>query len=471
MRVKTGFRGLLLTAVVLNGGCSDSLTSGESDASLRPVASVSPDRMGRPAFRTLDEQMLDLAKEVPGFGGMFYDENGVLQVYLTELSGRDRAALAIAEFLRGRRPMERGGGNLQSAARTPIRFRRGNFDYAQLFSWQQHVNRVVFSIPGVVFTDIDEARNALTVAVTDAGVAERVRAELVELRLPRRALDVVISGPIRSFQEELKPIGDGGGSGSGGGSSQSLREHLRPVLGGLGIDLSPTSPNPWRNCTAGFNAYTYWGTPVLVTNSHCTQTPAMLEGEAHYQGGSIIGYEIADAPPFDHVAHGSCPVDRWCRWSDAALIGYQSGVSWDFAKSAFTGLPYCTTGPCDFTMEGKLQITFKHTLPPLHGETVNKTGQRTGWTRGQITNTCVTQSSQQRADLGYLIYLCQYVVGAHADAGDSGSPVYTRYTTVAGEPGEMWLYGILWGGDPVQNWYVFSPMENIEIEYGWLYVY
>jgi hypothetical protein len=175
---------------------------------------------------------------------------------------------------------------------------------------------------------------------------------------------------------------------------------------------------------------------------------------------------------FQGYEGSECPAGRWCSYADAALVSYDPSVSWDYAKIAFTGLPYCTTSACGIEIKGNMTVSNKYGIYPSVGTTLNKTGQRTGWTRGQITRACVTEEApDQRPDLGGIVYLCQFVVGAHANNGDSGSPVYTRVTYTSGDPGYATIYGILWGGNAARTEYFFSPMVAIEDDYGWLDVY
>jgi hypothetical protein len=71
------------------------------------------------------------------------------------------------------------------------------------------------------------------------------------------------------------------------------------------------------------------------------------------------------------------------------------------------------------------------------GATVNKVGRTTGWTQGNITNTCVNTGVQGTK----LVQLCQTFVSAGVGAGDSGSDVFEITSST-----DVKLAGILWGG-------------------------
>lgn len=88
---------------------------------------------------------------------------------------------------------------------------------------------------------------------------------------------------------------------------------------------------------------------------------------------------------------------------------------------------------------------------PVAGGTLQKIGRTTGWTYGQVTNTCAdTNVSGSNITL-----LCQDYVRAGVGPGDSGSPVFAW-----NGGSDITLYGLLWGGGT--NTFAFSAMSNIE---------
>jgi hypothetical protein len=64
-----------------------------------------------------------------------------------------------------------------------------------------------------------------------------------------------------------------------------------------------------------------------------------------------------------------------------------------------------------------------------------------------------------------IIQICQDIVLAGSQGGDSGSGVFER---VSASSSDVLLTGILWGGGDVDGApaFVFSSMENIEHELG-----
>jgi hypothetical protein len=96
------------------------------------------------------------------------------------------------------------------------------------------------------------------------------------------------------------------------------------------------------------------------------------------------------------------------------------------------------------------------------GTTVNKVGRTTGWTRGNVTATCVNTNVSGTN----ITQLCQTFVEDPGDAvvvggGDSGSNVF-RVTS----GNNVQLVGILWGGNSSGTLFVFSPLKQIRDELG-----
>ncbi|MGH7534646.1 MAG: hypothetical protein ACREMG_03570, partial [Gemmatimonadales bacterium] len=108
---------VLAASVFLLAGCSDRpeplAPSDATDAGLsRSAAQVSPDDPNA------------LARGVRGFGGFFFDAEGMPTIYLKEVAQRGNAERALGPYLRAE-----GIGPAQ------LRVRRGDFDYAELERW------------------------------------------------------------------------------------------------------------------------------------------------------------------------------------------------------------------------------------------------------------------------------------------------------------------------------------------------
>ena len=87
-----------------------------------------------------------LARGVPGFGGFFYDAQGVPTMYLKNPGERGNAERALAPYLQAR-----------GLAASRIRVQPGEFSWADLESWQAGATVEALAVPGAVFVDADEA--------------------------------------------------------------------------------------------------------------------------------------------------------------------------------------------------------------------------------------------------------------------------------------------------------------------------
>jgi hypothetical protein len=95
----------------------------------------------------------------------------------------------------------------------------------------------------------------------------------------------------------------------------------------------------------------------------------------------------------------------------------------------------------------------------VQGQEANKIGRTTGWTYGTVTETCVDVLASGTNH----IRLCQSIVDAGVNSGDSGSPVFALR-----RGSDVTLLGILWGGstDEANPEFAFSPLSGVERELG-----
>jgi hypothetical protein len=362
-----------------------------------------------------------LARVVPGFGGLFLDDTGAPTVYLTDPGQRGAAQRALAGLAR-----EHG------FATAALRVRQGRFTYAQLAGWFGQAGRSALGERGVVYADLDEAANRVTLGVENADAGRRARALLQRLGVPDAAVLVRETRPVR-------PVA-------------TLRDRVRPVGGGLQINFGNFV------CTLGFNALRS-GVASYITASHCTDIQGGTEGTKHYQqdrfhANTLIGTEAAD-PKF--FTGGACPADRRCRYSDASRGRYASGVSQTLGRIARTTSRGSLSGPLTISGANPAFTVNGERANSLVGQTLNKIGRTTGWTFGKVVGTCVTTNVSDTK----ITQLCQTFVNAGVDAGDSGSPVFAWSSGSS----TVRLAGILWGGSGTTQ-FVFSPMSGIEKELG-----
>jgi hypothetical protein len=301
--------------------------------------------------------------------------------------------------------------------------------------WFAKASPEVLALPGTVFADHDEANNRLLFGVKNAAAIPGVRTALTRLGIPSSAFAIEVTEPIHMVA--------------------TLRNWLRPTQGGIQIHFGQFL------CTLGFNADD--GTQrSFITNSHCTNRQGGVESTQYYQptstvDGTVIATEVEDPQYF---RGGACPRNRKCRYSDASRALYGSGTTSTRGAIAQTSGP--NNGSLDVT--GSFTITSQDnttTSFPI-ATTVNKVGRTTGWTRGNVTNTCVNTNVSG----SNITQLCQTFVQDPGGAvvvggGDSGSNVFR----LTGE-NNVQLVGILWGGNSSGTLFVFSPLKQIRDELG-----
>jgi hypothetical protein len=304
---------------------------------------------------------------------------------------------------------------------------------SHLPDWFDLSSPVVLALPGAVFADNDEANNRLLFGVENAAAIPGIQNALEHLGIPASAYAIQVTAPI-----ELKA---------------TLRDRWRPTLNGVQIHFGNYL------CSLGFNA-TDGTERSFITASHCTNHQGGVEGTQYYQPLSstdptVIATEVEDPAYFKG---GPCPRRRVCRYSDSSRELYSGSVSSSYSIASTSGPnngSLIVTG--SFAVTGQDNTT---THFPI-GTQVNKVGRTTGWTRGNVTNTCVnTNVSGTR-----ITQLCQTFVqnpsgAVVVGAGDSGSGVFTLSGSNAT------IVGILWGGSSNNQLYVFSPLKQVRDELG-----
>ena len=403
-------------AILAIAACQDQPGPTSVDARLpSATAQQSPQGGGLPSADELDRQ-------IPGFGGFFLDGDGAPTVYLTRGASRAPVERALGAYLAAR--------GLSTAA---IRVREGQYAWQQLERWQDAATQGAFDVPGTVFVDNDETSNRVLVGVESVGSASQVRAAVARLGVPDDAVVV----------DQVEPIVQVA-------TLQNIID--RPVRAGVQINF------PGYLCSLGFNA-TSSGQASFITASHCTSRQGGVESTPYYQplqsaAPTQIAVEVADPA---YTKFNGCPGGRVCRYSDAARARYMNSVSGALGSIASTS----GANNGSLTVVGSFSITADDCSSTggclAVNTTVNKVGRTTGWTQGQITNTCVNTGVQGSR----IVQLCQTFVSAGVGGGDSGSDVFQ---IISGS--NVKLAGVLWGGSSGGDMFVYSPFGNVVRELG-----
>ncbi|MGH9948557.1 MAG: S1 family peptidase [Pyrinomonadaceae bacterium] len=364
---------------------------------------------------TPDEHLVEIAKQFPEFGGLFYDQDGTLQVYM--VGQKEAMNSSTSDFLKSMISSEILGG--ESLDKTGMEVIEGNYTFLQLKEWHDKMTTSVLEMPGVVFTDIDDTKNRLRIGVENLRASRKTVTEhLVNLGIPIEA--VVIS--------RTKPI------------EPELRDRNRPLRGGFQINFSGSL------CTLGFVA-DRGGVRGFVTNSHCSGIQGGNQGTVFHQptaSGTTnrIGQETTDPTYF---TGGACPAGRRCRFSDSsfARVPHPSGPSVSSTRGSIARPPVGST-----SWNGTDLFTITSESNPVAGQSVTKVGRTTGRSSGTVQQTCANFNVSG----GNITQLCQAQAGYNSAGGDSGSPVFriTSGFNVA-------LVGIHWGSGGA-----FSPIGGIQ---------
>jgi hypothetical protein len=413
-------------------------------------------------FRSVDEEFLHLATVVPGgFGGLFWDDQGRPNVYLTDPSKRAGAVTAVATALRGRRVSLRQG---QRPNLDDIQILQGQYDFPTLIRWRGLLDLEASRIPGLVMLDADERANRVFAGVESAEAEQQVREALGRLNIPAEA--VVIE---RRERPAPASAGSSPAFGAPAAALRTVEEYAPSVAGGYRIRWRINS-SYYDMCTIGFNAWRWESTTsawqsVFLTNSHCSNVRFGVDNMRYHQwdlnnSAHYIGKEIIDPPGTLGTAAATtecsndpwcCPLNYRCRQADA-LVSLWESTRWAFGQIART-LPGSPKTIDDANPVYRIAGEISY---PWQGETLYKVGATTGTSSASVLKTCTYSYPESGKKL-----LCQEEIRFGAQGGDSGGPVFGMHTT----SGWVYLYGLLHGT------FLMSAMSNIETDVGLLDTY
>ncbi len=472
---KVAVSGLVVAAVAFVGACADvpptepTIDPGTFDVSKIDFTPIfgSPTASSASVERGLDAAFARLAREIPGFGGMFYDEAGNLNVYMT---GPQRREFATDAVLEGRLSSRLQAAGFDVTAGRGILIREGRYDFAQLHEWHQRLLPLFHLVPGVIFTDADERANRLRIGVEEGVSAAAVEQAISSLGIPTEAVILETAEPVM-IPEGVVPM-----------SNHTLRDRVRPVAAGLQIAFERPGEGFFA-CTMGFTIRAagvrpprgVQNTGFLTGSSACTPQIAVVDFAEYWQpspsvANRFIGWEAFD-PDF-HRAGGHCAAtwDR-CRWSNVAGVAFAAGVSVDFGHVYRTLFP--GTLMEGVAQPGSLEIDpanprfriVEEALFPVDGQTMHKVGRGAGWTTGAVQATCLNISVSGLPLPGLTVMVCQDRFTSLFAAGDQGAPVFQRLGTGADD--RVRAHGIAWGFQTIEGIprTLFSALSNIRLEF------
>lgn len=365
--------------------------------------------------RGIEDEILRVESVVPGLGGMYVDAGGQLVLYVPASAniGSVRAALsrtgadlAIDADLRSR--LVHGTG---------LKFVNSEFPFSDLVVFNSAISQRLSSVPDAWAVDADESTNRLIVTIANESGRAAVERLASEVGVPSRALTIEVksrpslTAPLRGTQYV-----------TGGGFS---------IWNGSGF------------CSIGFNVTTSTGLTGMVTASHCAPgtVGAGNTGSPIWQSGDLLLGYVQTNPPWNSTdpncgGYTSCtPADAmFVQFSDLGRFSKRVGFTNKLGINNLAG-PTTVTGYWS-------NITFPQSNQFI-GQSLDKMGRTTGWTRGTLAATC------ENFFVSGAMHLCvDHVNNAGVAGGDSGAPVFVP-SMPSTQP--LYPYGILFAGGPMNT--------------------
>jgi hypothetical protein len=391
-------------------------------------------------YLSTTDEYLAVEKLVPGFGGLYFDEQRRLNVHLTSsartAASTSRVRSVLAEFFRTR-PVDLNGSRLDLQN---IVFHDGRRDVARLIELHDEVGKIIGGIPGRTAYGIDYVENRVEVGVQGPELVQEAQSRLIDLGVSEDDVAVRVVPLVHT--------------------RSNLRDYHRPVYGGMGVYR--VVDGSFRPCSIAANVREILDGPVYyLTASHCTDLLGVVDTITHVQGGLTSNHRLAferqDPPFFTNADNPACPID-WtaprCRWSDVSLMEYITPDSRGFAKIAHTPLGSINLGTPD-------HYVVSHGSNPQVGTYVRKVGAMTGTSHGLVTQVHQNRVLRRHSGRDRAAYwILRATIADHNVAdGDSGGALYQLLPD-----GRVAVLGVLFGGAPTEVYY--APMGNVSQDFG-----
>jgi hypothetical protein len=385
-----------------------------------------------------------IAREVPQFGGYWFDKEGNLHAYVTDLDAASRLRPELEPvFARIHPSMDRP----LDPNRTIV-LHKGDYAYPQLVLWKISIARTIGELPDLQFIGVSQKLNQIRIGVRTEAGAEQIRQILARLGVPNAAVKFIVGSRVEMLQ-----------------GSPTLRDSVIPRVGGLQLELLGLDFD--SVCTLGININA--GLQFL-TASHCTSVrgPDPIGNATNAFQPSIRPTALAEET-YDPTYYGAediecCPSpSRRCRFSDAAVFTYRAGQRPGNAGQGY--IAKTTTRSTGWGINGSIvingQLDIENWRGLLSGDVVDKMGSQSGWTYGSVTETCTDVPTGTPGNRYW--YICQAEIhNANGIPGDSGAPAFIRDPA-----GKIWWVGLTIARDTYLQVIFVSRMEAIYSEIGY----
>lgn len=440
---------MMVTAMLALAACTDGSAPTAVRPSAPPAANSSAPPPRQANKRPGEQAFRNLAEQVPGFAGFYFDEHGVLAVLLTDLGHGASARAALAPFVH-QLGIERGRGG-RPAPRVVLQ--QARYSFQQLSEWRERVREPLFALDAVVLLDLDERDNRLFIGLSNESARAATEARLRELGIPSAAYTAGAVTPPMPLGTAQATTAAPALSGCG-----QLDAYCRPLMGGYKITYFRDVE---RRCTIGFTALAA-GQPRFVTASHCSQHEWSTDYTAYHQpeAYSQVGTEVSDPRGWTCDFLGT-----WkCRYSDANLVqpSVDIEVGYIGRPTALQSITVNASTP-RFVIAGKRDASA--------GERVYVVGHSTGLHTGTVQKTCTEYKGKIYDEWGlptnsWHRVLCSDVADYNSVGGDSGGPVFLW----DGVSNEVTLVGTNYARNSVYDHAFFNPISGIQKDLGALEV-
>ncbi|MCE2398572.1 MAG: hypothetical protein J4F34_05920 [Gemmatimonadetes bacterium] len=382
------------------------------------------------------ELLLDLARQIEGFGGIYYEPDGGRLVVAVTEEGRGSLGVARVAFSAALRA-ETSPVSSAVAAPAAMVERVVEHTFLELAQHRARLRAPLFALPGVVSLAVDEELNRIAVGLEDSTSRGAVMVLAADLGVPEEML---------SFSDEVsvklsRAVGAAGiGESRSAISPHTLQDRIarRRLRGGYQVAASITDTT-YTPCTMGFTAIVDDnGAPkgVFVSASHCSKREFELDRGAWSQNAPPweVGAEVKD-PPVNRC-DGFLWTEYDCRHSDATLVGVDAAEATiglgELAKTEGGNVFRCNSGNDDedYDADNEECVIDVDTDDPVikidaqrtsvvKNELLQKMGRVSGWAWGRVLETC------EDVEIDGVTRLCSDLTELNTKPGDSGAPVFS----------------------------------------------
>ena len=412
-------------------------------------------------FRGEQDEMLLVETQVAGFAGYYVDSLEQVVLLMKEAlfsnEGAIRSAVAAIAARRGDAAVRE---RLAGAARA--RVEKVRYSLSELIAMEQIIYRNATRVQDFRGIGVNVETNKLLLGVPDSAEKEGAVSGVERLGVPREAITALSWGPTVA--------------------TATFRDLVIPSAGGLQLAFRNTQNGVTYVMSHGFNVYRCiipqnpCIVPYFMTVAHGANIWHGVNGHT----GAVVdqpwpGYTygtIAINPAWETTGCGVDPATglnyTFCTWADVALGTYSAGTS--FQRKVRTSTKEGTNGaPGLYASNGSVTMnntawSVQNAIPPeliaSSGNSIHKSGYRTGTTTGAFLTSCYWGAASSipwpSTPNATLEWRCISVVD-HAGwgLGDSGGVVFGRNTP----GGTYFALGIQVGGSGPT--YASGPLTGV----------